>query len=172
MRLQAYLLAVVATLGGAAALPASPTEPDHVTRAEALGPEGPDSRIRVNLHPTQVPVKTDDDWVLWNMGGSTSSSLTSGSLSFTLSASTELSGTYYKYQYTRAVAHLGERAINKGISTITDSPSAMTLTIKGLSAGTHTLLTWHNAWDKLTSTATLSISVTGGSSLSVSTNRY
>ncbi|RAQ60014.1 hypothetical protein AFCA_011081 [Aspergillus flavus] len=122
------------------------------------------AQIRVRLSPSTVNELAEPDFHTWNIENeSQNASTTIDSLDLTLSSSadSDLEGNSYKYQYTRPVAHLGERVVNQGITTSRDNPGPITLTIQGLEAGEHTLLTWHNAWDSLDSTATVSVSVDG-----------
>ncbi|KAL0931159.1 pectate lyase [Colletotrichum truncatum] len=137
---------------------------------EASAPPGSElptaAPIRVRLNPANVRNLADSDYTTWTIPGASTSNLTvDNGVSFILTAgnNAELSGNYYKYQYTRFLSSLGERVVNQGISTSTKDGAALTLSIKGLAAGKHSLLTWHNAWDKLDSTATLDITVDGES---------
>lgn len=128
------------------------------------------AQIRVRLSPSTVNELAEPDFHTWNIENeSQNASTTIDSLDLTLSSSadSDLEGNSYKYQYTRPVAHLGERVVNQGITTSRDNPGPITLTIQGLEAGEHTLLTWHNAWDSLDSTATVSVSVDGEDKTSV-----
>jgi hypothetical protein len=87
-----------------------------------------------------------------------------GSYTFGLSAGNyELDGAYHKIIYTRMVASMGERLIAEGVTVDTTSVAPITLTIKGLPAGDHTLLSFHNSWDKLQASqaATLTVTVDG-----------
>lgn len=132
-------------------------------------PDAPSSRTRVNVHPFQIRVIEDTDYNLWSIEEAASVSTTINDLDLTLSAgSTTLNGGWYKYGYTGIVSNLGERVIAAGISTNEDSGGGpITLSITGLAEGTHSLLTWHNAWDGLDSTATLSVAVDGTEKASV-----
>lgn len=128
------------------------------------------AQVRVRLSPSTVNVLAEPDFHTWTVENeSQNASTTVDSLDFTLSASSDsdLEGNSYKYQYTRPVSHLGERVVNQGITASSDNPGPITLTIQGLDAGEHTLLTWHNAWDSLDSTATVSVSVDGEDKASV-----
>lgn len=75
-------------------------------------------------------------------------------------------GAYYKFGYTGPVEHLGERVIHQGITTETGNET-ITLTLEGLSAGTHTLLTYHNCWSAVSNLAKIDISVNGQNVASV-----
>ncbi|KAI8162604.1 putative pectate lyase C [Colletotrichum sp. SAR 10_70] len=126
--------------------------------------------IRLRLNPANVRNLVDSDYITWTIPGAstaniTVANITDADVSLTLAAggTAELSGNYYKYQYTRFLSSLGERVVNEGISTSTKDGTALTLSIKGLPAGKHSLLTWHNAWDALNATATLDIAVDGKS---------
>ncbi|KAK6207946.1 pectate lyase [Colletotrichum tabaci] len=183
--LRALALAVLATAASAqesappsatASAPASGS-PTPTTLATSRLPEASQAPstglpavapIRVRLNPANVRNLADADYITWTVPGSakaniTVGNVTEGDVTFGLAAGTgsELSGNYYKYQYTRFLSSLGERVVNQGISTSNKDGSALTLSIKGLAPGNHTLLTWHNAWDALTEVATLDIAVDG-----------
>lgn len=128
--------------------------------------------IRVRLNPANIRNLADADYFTWTIPGAatantTVSNITDSDVSFTLAAgnASELSGSYYKFQYTRFLSSLGERVVNQGISTSNKDGSPLTLSIKGLVPGNHSLLTWHNAWDSMTESATLDISVDGASAI-------
>ncbi|KNG89451.1 pectate lyase [Aspergillus nomiae NRRL 13137] len=122
------------------------------------------AQIRVRLSPSTVNTLAEPDfhtWAIENESQNASTTLDSLDLTLSVSPESDLEGNSYKYQYTRPISHLGERVVNQGITTSSDNPGPITLTIQGLEAGEHTLLTWHNAWDSLDSTATISVSVDG-----------
>ncbi|PIG83144.1 pectate lyase [Aspergillus arachidicola] len=122
------------------------------------------AQIRVRLSPSTVNELAEPDfhtWTIENESQNASTTIDSLDLTLSSSANSDLEGNSYKYQYTRPVSHLGERVVNQGITTSGDNPGPITLTIQGLEAGEHTLLTWHNAWDSLNSTGTISVSVDG-----------
>ncbi|KAK1701654.1 pectate lyase [Colletotrichum lupini] len=128
--------------------------------------------IRLRLNPANVRNLVDSDFITWTIPGSskaniTVANITESDVTFTLAAGngSELAGNYYKYQYTRILSSLGERIVNEGISNSNKDGSPITLTIKGLVPGNHSLLTWHNAWDALNETATIDISVNGQTDL-------
>lgn len=78
----------------------------------------------------------------------------------------KLNGNTNKVVYTRIISSLGERVIAEGISTKNDNGDnvggvAIRLSISGLPEGKHSLLTWHNAWDKLSAVAALTITADG-----------
>ena len=124
---------------------------------------GPNAVTRIRLNPTAVRNLSDSDYVTWTIPNAAKADFKNSgngsSLSFSLStASGTLGGNSYKAVYTCVIASLGERVIAEGISTKTDAGDdvggvAVTLTISGLSAGEHSILAWHNAWDKLKATA-------------------
>ncbi|OLN95660.1 putative pectate lyase C 1 [Colletotrichum chlorophyti] len=128
--------------------------------------------IRVRLNPANVRDLADSDYFTWTVPGAASANITIGnitdgdvSLTLAAGAGAQLSGNSYKYQYTRFISSLGERVVNQGISTSTKDGSSLTLSIKGLAPGNHSLLTWHNAWDSMKETAVLDITVDGASAL-------
>ncbi|KAF7592245.1 hypothetical protein BBP40_000446 [Aspergillus hancockii] len=122
------------------------------------------AQVRVHLNPSNVNALAEPDFHTWTIESESRNASTAiDALQLTLSApsGSYLEGNYYKYQYTRFVSHLGERVVNQGITTASDNPGPITLSIQGLEAGEHTLLTWHNAWDALDSAAAVSVSVNG-----------
>lgn len=127
--------------------------------------------VRIRLNPAAVRDNTDDDFTTWTVPNAASANFkyngNGGGLSFTLSTSSgKLNGNYNKAVYTRMVSSLGERIIAEGI-TVQDGDStnangnAIQLDIVGLSAGRHSILAWHNAWDQQGATASISILVDG-----------
>lgn len=110
------------------------------------------AQLRVQLNPSSVRPLDEPDYHPWPIETETKESTTTiDNVTFTLSAPSDshLDGNYYKYQYTRFVSHLGERVVNKGITTSEDNPGPIRLSIEGLEEGEHSLLMWHNAWDDL-----------------------
>jgi len=69
-------------------------------------------------------------------------------------------------QYT-FLPSLGQRMLGAGTTTESTDGTTITLTVRGLSAGSHSMLVFHNAWDNLASAATVSVSVDGKSVISV-----
>ncbi|KAF1850520.1 polysaccharide lyase family 1 protein [Cucurbitaria berberidis CBS 394.84] len=133
-------------------------------------PSIPNSPVRVRLNPAGIRDLSDSDFVTWTVPNAASANLKGSNgtaLSFTLSAASgKLSGNYNKVVYTRMISSLGERVIAEGISTGNDNSStiggaAITLSISGLPAGEHSLLAWHNAWDKINATASVTVTVDG-----------
>ncbi|KAK1147235.1 hypothetical protein N8T08_001974 [Aspergillus melleus] len=119
------------------------------------------AQIRVRLNPSNVRSLAEPDFHTWTIESeSQNASTTVDNVSFGLSADSQLEGNYFKYQYTRAISHLGERVVNQGI-TAGDESGDIVLSIKGLSKGEHTLLAWHNAWDAVDSIGSVSVSVNG-----------
>lgn len=125
------------------------------------------AQIRVRLNPSNVRSLAEPDFHTWTIESeSQNASTTVGDVSFSLSADSQLEGNYYKYQYTRAISHLGERVVNEGI-TSGDESGSIALSIKGLGKGEHTLLTWHNAWDAIDAIGSVSVSINGKEQASV-----
>jgi hypothetical protein len=128
------------------------------------------AQIRVRFNPSNIRELVDSDFpALVVESEAQSSSGGFGGANFTVSApdGSYLEGNYYKYQYTRAVSHLGERVINTGITTSEDNPGPITLSITGLEEGEHTLLTWHNLWDNSDGPADVDVAVEGETVASV-----
>ncbi len=152
-------------LAVAAAMPTSLT----ARQANESAPVVPESNIRVRLNPARVRDTGDTDYTTWTIAEGASAQLKSNStgLSFTLSAATgKLNGNWNKAVYSRIITSLGERVVGEGISTVANNGDnaggvAIKLTISGLSAGEHSLLTWHNAWDALKATASLTVTANG-----------
>lgn len=128
------------------------------------------STIRIRLNPAAVRNLDDNDFVTWTVPNTASADFRADNgtvLSFSLSAASgKLNGNYNKAVYTRMISSLGERVVAEGISTQTDNGDnvggvPITLSISGLPTGGHTLLTWHNAWDKLNDTASVTVMVDG-----------
>ncbi|KAL4919701.1 pectin lyase fold/virulence factor [Aspergillus aurantiobrunneus] len=121
-----------------------------------------EAQLRVRLRASTVRDLAEPDFETFVVESEAASSSASfNNVNFTVSApeGSYLEGDYYKYQYTRAVSHLGERVVNQGITTSADNPGPITLSILGLDEGEHTLLTWHNLWsDPENSTGTVDVS--------------
>lgn len=110
------------------------------------------AQLRVQFNPSTVRPLDEPDYRPWAIETESQNSTTTiDDVKFTLSAPLDsyLDGNYYKYQYTRFVSHLGERVVNKGVTTSEDNPGPIRLSIEGLEEGEHSLLMWHNAWDDL-----------------------
>lgn len=126
-------------------------------QSNATAPSLPNSNVRVRLNPSKVRDTGDTDYVTWTVaeGPSSSFSTNTTGLSFTLSAASgNLNGNWNKAVYSRIITSLGERVVGQGISTVTDGGDnaggvALKLSISGLTAGEHSILAWHNAWDAL-----------------------
>ncbi|KAI9155674.1 putative pectate lyase [Paramyrothecium foliicola] len=133
-------------------------------------PKPPSSVTRLRVHPANIRMSEEPDFTPWTISDATSQTITTNGLTLTLSAATGFKGSSYKLVYARMVASLGERVVGLGVSTNPDSTASktITLTIKGLAAGAHSLLAWHNAWDNLSSAASVKVAVSGGSSATVS----
>ncbi|KAF4987087.1 hypothetical protein FDECE_15610 [Fusarium decemcellulare] len=120
---------------------------------------------RVNLHPVQVRQGNNPDKdTIWVIEEATTAKTTVNNIDFTLSAPKDvtLNGDWNKSIYAKFLATLGERLVGTAISTNEDTGGAITLTIDGLAAGNHSLLTWHNSWKAADSNlAAVSVSVNG-----------
>ncbi|CAH0020681.1 unnamed protein product [Clonostachys rhizophaga] len=138
-----------------------------ITKSERRDSNAPEAGgFRVRLNPNGLRVWEDPDWPVWTVLSQASHSYTSNGVTFTLSTEgTTLKGARYKYVQQRAAAGMGEKMVGEAMSSDAES-MPITLTIQGLSAGTHTLTTWHNAPHSLASTAALTISVKGSNVLS------
>lgn len=131
------------------------------------GTAPPETGFRVRLNPSGQRIFDDPDWPVWTVAETASQSKTINGVSLTLSVSgTVLDGARYKLVQQRAAAGMGEKMVGEAMTSDAQG-SPVTLTIKGLSAGTHTLTTWHNAPHNLQSVAALTISVNGNNAASV-----
>lgn len=129
--------------------------------------------IKIRINPSGILAKTEPDYTLWTVtNGETSASTTVSGVTFTLSAAsgTTLKGSWYKTVMARFTNYLGERVVGEGMSTEATTGSALTLTIQGLSTGNHTLLSFHNAWDKIPAVTSLDVTVDGTVVVSVCTS--
>ncbi|KAK6530458.1 hypothetical protein TWF694_003809 [Orbilia ellipsospora] len=111
---------------------------------------------------------SEPNYELWTVNGGTSSSFTSSSgVVFKLSVpSSTLRGSRYKLITAKMQAWLGERVVGEGMSTDGTAAVPITLTLTGLPSGTHTLLTYHNAWDALSAAANIKVTVNGATAIS------
>ncbi|KAG7094600.1 hypothetical protein E1B28_005425 [Marasmius oreades] len=119
--------------------------------------------LQVSLNPSSVPFRPDD-WTTWTLtNGQAEVSTTLSGVTLTLSAApgTTLKGAQYKVVHTKFTNFLGEHMVGQGVSTEATTGLALTLAIQGLSAGSHTLLSWHNAWDNLKAAAGIDVAVEG-----------
>lgn len=129
------------------------------------------SPFKVRLNPSNIratPLDPDYDNV-WTIGSVSSANITINGIALGLSipSADVFKGTYYKLVYTRFSEYLGERVVAEGVSTDSTTGDPITLTIQGLAPGNHTLLTFHNAWDKLAGATNISISVDGSTAIAV-----
>ncbi|KAL2863963.1 pectin lyase fold/virulence factor [Aspergillus lucknowensis] len=124
------------------------------------------AQIRVRLAPSNIRQLADADFntlIVESEAESSSDSFSNVNFTVSAPAGSYLGGSYYKYQYTRAVSHLGERVVNQGITTSADNPDAVTLSITGLAEGEHSLLMWHNLWSEPENAAgAATVSITAG----------
>lgn len=159
------LVAPLITSWVSAAVTAASATSIATRQAGEPAPEDSSSRVRIRLYGEGLRVYDDNnDTTLWAIPEGDSATTAVGDVSLTLEG-TALGASSYKMVYTRFIASLGERIVGAGVSTEEGGP--ISLSIKGLSEGTHSLLTWHNSWDKLTEAATLAIAVDGEDVLSV-----
>ncbi|KAK7419036.1 hypothetical protein QQX98_003538 [Neonectria punicea] len=109
------------------------------------------SRTRINLHPSQIRLGNNpDNDELWVIEEATSATTAINGINFTLSGpkGITLNGNWNKPIYAKFLATLGERLVGTAISTNEESGGPITLTIDGLSNGNHSLLAWHNSWER------------------------
>lgn len=126
------------------------------------------TEVKVRINPNTPLVKPDDrDYPHWTVTGGTSSSYTQNGVTFQLSTSgTDLRGSRFKVMVSTMQPLLGERVLGEGISTDSTTGNALTLKLTGLTTGTRTLLTYHNAWDNLSKTANIKVTVNGNTVIS------
>ncbi|KAL0069173.1 hypothetical protein AAF712_003861 [Marasmius tenuissimus] len=120
--------------------------------------------IQVLLNPTGVPLRSDNEWLAWTItNGQASASTTVSGVKFTVTAGsgTTLKGGQYKVVRNNFNGFLGEHMVGQGMSTEVTTGTPLTLSIQGLSAGTHSLLSWHNAWDNINSVTGIDVAVGG-----------
>ncbi|KAM0321815.1 hypothetical protein ACHAQA_009912 [Verticillium albo-atrum] len=138
-----------------------------VLAQEGPAPSPPSSRLRVRLNPARVRASAveEPDFKLWTITGEPKTvSSTFGDISVTVAAANStIAGGSYKYHFTRRLAPLGEKLVAQGISTNPDDAGnkPMSISVTGLPAGDHSLLAWHNAWDRLDAVASLAVKVNG-----------
>lgn len=124
----------------------------------------------MRLNPTGLRLFEDPDWPAWTVGSSSPQTYTSNGITFSLSTDgTDLKGARYKLVQQRATAGMGEKMVGEAMSSDAEA-KPITLSLKGLSTGSHTLTTWHNAPHNLASAASLTISVNGNNVASVGGN--
>lgn len=129
-----------------------------------LAPSPPASLTKVNLNPSNIRYLADPDYRVWTIpseANSASGSFNGVDVTLTAGGGSTLIGNYYKFAYARFWSTLGERVVDQGITTSDQLALPLTLTLKGLSPGNHTLLAWHNCWDNLASVAPLNVTVDG-----------
>ncbi|KAM5386448.1 hypothetical protein ACJZ2D_000411 [Fusarium nematophilum] len=110
----------------------------------------PNTRTRVNLHPSHIRKGNNlDNDALWIIEETASATTTVDGVNFTLSApnGATLNGNWNKPVYTKFLAAMGERLVGTAISTDEDNGGPITLILDGLSGGNHSLLAWHNSWE-------------------------
>ncbi|KAK1230824.1 hypothetical protein PQX77_000732 [Marasmius sp. AFHP31] len=120
--------------------------------------------LQVLLNPSGVPVRPDNEWLTWTVtNGQASASTTISGVKFTISAGsgTTLKGSQYKLIRNNFNGFLGQHMVGEGMSTDATTGIPLTLSIQGLSAGTHSLLSWHNAWDNLQTVTGVDVAVGG-----------
>lgn len=147
----------------------SDSPPNTSTGSPAPSPSG--SLTRVRFHPESIASRklADSDFADWIIpeGGAQSTTINDIAMTVTPASGANLDGAYYKFGFTNPTTHLGERVTQQGITT-DPTNNAITLTLKGLPAGSHTLLTYHNSWNAGTNLAKVSITVNGQTAASVS----
>ncbi|KAF2183306.1 polysaccharide lyase family 1 protein [Zopfia rhizophila CBS 207.26] len=121
--------------------------------------------LKVRLNPANVnnANQPEPDYTTWTISQASSSTITIGNVTLSLLApdGTILSGGSNKLVLTRVTSSLGERIIGQGISTSSTAGGPISLTVRGLPAGNHNLLAYHNAWDNLPEATNISVSVDG-----------
>jgi hypothetical protein len=121
--------------------------------------------LRVRLNPSGVTVtKADPEFNnVWNLPATASGSVTFSGVTFSLTAQigSVLKGSRYKLGWDSMPAYLGERTMSAGVSTDTTTGQSLTLTLSGMAAGSHSLVTYHNAWDSLPAVGPVAVTVNG-----------
>ncbi|KAK1227714.1 hypothetical protein PQX77_009265 [Marasmius sp. AFHP31] len=127
--------------------------------------------IQVLLNPSGVPLRSDNEWIDWTItNGQASASTTISGVKFTVTSGsgTTLKGGQYKVVRNNFNGFLGEHMVGQGMSTEVTTGTPLILSIQGLSAGTHSLLSWHNAWDNIKSVTGIDVAVGSTKVVSVS----
>ncbi|KFA74063.1 hypothetical protein S40288_11001 [Stachybotrys chartarum IBT 40288] len=127
--------------------------------AQDATPYPPSTNVRYRfIAPAVRPMNEHEtDYRSWIFSSGNVSTIASGDIQYTVSGN-DLRGSWYRPAYSRWLPHLGERLAAAGL---TSESGPITLSITGLPIGSHSLKTWHNAWDQVSSTATLDIDVDG-----------
>ncbi|KFA46953.1 hypothetical protein S40293_10719 [Stachybotrys chartarum IBT 40293] len=127
--------------------------------AQDATPYPPSTNVRYRfIAPAVRPMNEHEtDYRSWIFSSGNVSTIASGEIQYTVSGN-DLRGSWYRPAYSRWLPHLGERLAAAGL---TSESGPITLSITGLPIGSHSLKTWHNAWDQVSSTATLDIDVDG-----------
>ncbi|EPS45834.1 hypothetical protein H072_292 [Dactylellina haptotyla CBS 200.50] len=129
-------------------------------------------KVRVN-HVSVGNEPIEPDYARWTIFGGTSASFTNSGVAFKPSVpSSELKGSRYKVITPKMQSFLGERVVGEGISTDAITGIAITLILTDLSAGTHSLLTYHNAWDNLSKVANIKITINDVTGVSEAASSY
>lgn len=133
--------------------------------AQDATPYPPSTNVRYRfIAPAVRPMNEyETDYRSWIFSSGNVSTIASGEIQYTVSGN-DLRGSWYRPAYSRWVPHLGERLAAAGL---TSDSGPITLSIRGLPIGFHSLKTWHNAWDQVSSTATLDIDVDGEEEVTV-----
>lgn len=134
--------------------------------AQDPAPSPPDTNVRYRfIAPSVRPMNEyETDYKSWIFQEGDSSSISADDVEYTITGE-GLEGSWHRIVYSRWVPHQGERLSAAGL---TSSSGPITLSITGLPVGEHTLKAWHNSWEDLDATATLTISVDGDEVVSVS----
>ncbi|KAH7090138.1 pectate lyase [Auriculariales sp. MPI-PUGE-AT-0066] len=120
--------------------------------------------LKVQLSPSSLTAHAVDGFSVWQIAdGGNSTTTTLNGITLTLSTPSDtFKGGRYKVvsEGKSGMPYYGEWVVGFGVATATTTTArALQLQISGLSAGTHTLQGYHNAWDSLTSVSTLDVAV-------------
>ncbi|KAH7096966.1 pectate lyase [Auriculariales sp. MPI-PUGE-AT-0066] len=123
--------------------------------------------LKVQITPAAFPVRQFEGYTVWQISdGTASNTSTFDGIRLTLKPIDDVFlGGRYRPVSDRdfpAGSYYGEFVVGVGQSSNTTTGSkTLSLSISGLSAGEHTLLAYHNAWDALSSVANIDVAVDG-----------
>jgi hypothetical protein len=120
--------------------------------------------LKVQLTPSNLTPLVAEGFQLWSVAqeAATSTAKFDGVTLQLTGVSDTLNGGRNKIVSTLVINQLGQWLVGAGVSTSTQNGrKAIQLTVTGLSAGTHSLLVYHNAWDNLSAVSPIDVAVNG-----------
>jgi len=123
--------------------------------------------LKVQLTSAAFPIRQFEGYTVWQItDGAASNTSIFGGVTLKLEPVNDIfsSGRYRQvsdHDFPGG-SYYGEFVVGHGTtSKSTTENRALSLSISGLSGGTHTLMAYHNAWDALTTVSTLDVAVNG-----------